>query len=105
MKKIYLKNIRKDAEILLKYISNREYMSKLIKLNEIVKVLEIDNINCYNKYQLVLKQLKGYSYYEATFLRRIENAKYLEIVKKALFYMTNNQKNYGKTEIIQFKKR
>ena len=105
MNLIYLNDIRKDAEIFLKYIENQQYMIDLTKINDIIEVLEIDDILSYCQYQLVLKQLAGYSYKEATFLRRIEDIKYLEIIRKVLFFMCNTQSNCNKPKLIQFKKR
>ncbi len=105
MKTIYLNDIRKDAEIFLKYIDDYKYMSNLTKADEIIEALEINDEKEYYEYQLVLKQLADISYREATFLRRIEDTKYLDIIRKKLFFMFNTQNNCNKTKIIQFKKR
>ena len=105
MKTIYLNDIRKDAEIFLKYIDDYKYMSSLTKADEIIETLEINDEKEYYEYQLVLKQLADISYREATFLRRIEDTKYLDIIRKKLFFMFNTQNNCNKTKIIQFKKR
>ena len=105
MKTIYLNDIKKDAEIFLKYIDDYKYMNSLTKVDEIIEALEINNEKEYYEYQLILKQLADISYREATFLRRIEDTKYLDIIRKKLFFMFNTQNNCNKTKIIQFKKR
>lgn len=105
MKTIYLNDIKKDAEIFLKYIDDYKYMNSLTKVDEIIEALEINNEKEYYEYQLILNQLADISYREATFLRRIEDTKYLDIIRKKLFFMFNTQNNCNKTKIIQFKKR
>ena len=105
MNLIYLNVIRKDAEIFLKYIDDYKYMISLTKADEIIEALEINDAKEYYEYQLVLKQLTNISYREATFLKRIEDTKYLDTIRKALFFMSNTQNNYNKPKLIQFKKR
>ena len=43
MKTIYLNDIRKDAEIFLKYIDDYKYMSSLTKADEIIETLGIND--------------------------------------------------------------
>ena len=82
MKLIDLNQLKNDLNILKKYISDKRYMERLIKANNIIDVLEITNEKIYYQYQIFLIQLKGINYEEATFLIRINDKRYLNMVKK-----------------------
>lgn len=107
MKLIYLETIKKDANILFKYIINAYYMEKLNKVKKIIDSLEIDDEITYYKYQNILNELKGISYFEATFLTRIKNKEYFDLIKRVLPYVQNtyNRKRTIKSKIIVLKKR
>ena len=107
MKLIYLETIKKDANILFKYIINAYYMEKLNKVNKIIDSLEINDEITYYKYQNILNELSCISYFEATFLTRIKNKEYFDLVKRTLPYIQNtyDKKRTTKIKIIVLKKR
>ncbi len=107
MKLIYLEKIKRDADILFKYIINANYMNKLNKAKKIIDSLEIDDKLTYYKYQNILNELKGISYLEATFLTRIKNKEYFNLIKRILPFVhkIHNNKTSTKGKIIILKKR
>lgn len=92
MKLIHLETIKKDAFILIKYITDSKYMEKLEETYKIIEALKIKDKKTYYQYQLILNQLKGINYYEATFLERISNKEHLEMVKKLIQIEENTKR-------------
>ena len=73
--------LQKDIDIYKKMLVSHEYIEELKAVDEIVRYLEIGTIFLYYRYQMVLKQLENYSYYEATIFQRLEDENYHNTVK------------------------
>ena len=74
--------LQKDIAIYQQILVNEDYAKSLKLVDEITRFLGIDSEIIYYQYQIVLRQLESYSYYEATIFRRLENAEYQQIVEK-----------------------
>ena len=80
----YNELLKEDIEIYKRIISDNEYFTNLKKICEIVNSLKITSQIAYLRYQIVLKQLNGYTYHEATFFNRIADKNYLnEIIEQS----------------------
>ena len=77
MKVIDLRTLKNDIVIYKKIMDNPKYIDKLEKVDKIVTTLEIQDESLYYQYQIVLKSLEGFNYFEATFLKRINDDDYL----------------------------
>ena len=68
--------LQNDIIIYREMLTNNNYADNLKLLDEITRALNINSLALYYRYQMVLKQLENYSYYEATILRRLEDREY-----------------------------
>ena len=80
MNTIDLRTLRNDKIILQKIKNNKDYEQSLKEVSNICKTLDINCESIYYQYQLVLKQLEGFNYFEATFFMRINNEDYLKLL-------------------------
>ena len=106
MKIIDLRTLKNDIITFKKLLIKPAYIENLKRGNEIVETLRIQDEITYYKYQITLKDLKDLSYYEASFLKRIENKEYLDIIKKmANKHSLSIINKHTFEKIIEFKKR
>lgn len=106
MNQIFYENLKKDAEILYKYITNKNYMEKIYIATKIVTSLEINDKITYYKYQNEIKLLKGINYKEATLIIRIKDKNYYNTLLKFIPTLSCNQEDSKKEcKIFYLKKR
>ncbi len=74
---ICLEMLKSDLKTYQQLSNNPDYIIELKRINDIVKWLEIKDKITFYKYQIVLNQLGNYSYFEATFLDRINDNEYM----------------------------
>lgn len=73
--------LQKDIDIYRRMKVSSDYLNQLRELEGITATLGIGTISLYYCYQMVLKQLENYSYYEATIFQRLEDENYHNTVK------------------------
>lgn len=106
MKVIDLRTLKNDIIIYKKLMSNPKYIDKLDKVDKIVTTLEIQDESLYYQYQIVLESLVEFNYFEATFLNRIKDEDYLNILNRVVnLFNEKNKIKLCQTKIIDFKKR
>ncbi len=106
MKVIDLRTLKNDIVIYKKIMDNPKYIDKLEKVDKIVTTLEIQDESLYYQYQIVLKSLEGFNYFEATFLKRINDDDYLTILNRVINLLNVDRKiRFYPTKILEFKKR
>ncbi len=91
--------LQKDIDIYRKMLVSSKYIEELKVVDEIIGYLKIDTIALYYRYQMVLKQLENFSYYEATILKRLENERYHNTVKSL------SEKHSSRHNVITFSKK
>lgn len=97
--------LQKDIEIYEKMLISSDYFIDLKLVNEITKALEINSKELYYRYQIVLRQLECFNYYEATIFSRLENTQYHNMVKSLSEYKPVKEKRIKYCNIIQFPNR
>ena len=106
MKVIDLRTLKNDIIIYKKLMNNPKYIDKLDKVDRIVTTLEILDEPLYYQYQIVLESLNEFNYFEATFLNRIKDDNYLNILNRVInLFNEKNKIKFYKTKILDFKKR
>lgn len=95
--------LQKDVDIYRKMLINPEYIDRLKIVDEIMDYLGIGTIALYYQYQIVLKQLSDYSYYEATILKRLKNEQYHNKVKR--LSVRRDEKIFPTKRILHFSKK
>ena len=75
-----IKMIKNDIKQLNLYNNDIEYKNKLTFVNTIFNILRIDDETTYYKYGISIDEFKIFSYEEVTFLNRIGNCEYFELI-------------------------
>ena len=106
MKIINLRTLKNDIIIYKKLMNEPKYINKLDEVKKIIEPLNIQDESIYYQYQIVLKSLTEFNYFEATFLKRIKDKDYLMILNRVINLFGSNKKiRFYQTKILEFKKR
>ena len=106
MKIINLRTLKNDIIIYKKLMINPKYIDKLDEVKKIIEPLNIQDESLYYQDQIVLKSLEGFNYFEATFLKRINDDDYLTILNRVINLLNVDRKiRFYPTKILEFKKR
>ena len=95
--------LQKDIDIYRRMKVSSDYLNQLRELEGITATLGIGTISLYYCYQMVLKQLENYSYYEATILKRLKNEQYHNKVKR--LSVRRDEKIFPTKRILHFSKK
>lgn len=96
--------LQKDIDIYRKMNVSPKYLEELKELDAVTTTLQIKTISLYYCYQMVLKQLEKYSYYEATIFKRLNDENYHNLVSTLSNTTMEKPKERILTNIIPFKK-